>query len=244
MITREEQIKQLEKLEKKIKIKFINKDLLRQVFVHRSFLNENRQFDLGHNERLEFLGDAVLELVVTEYLFNNFPNPEGEMTNWRAALVRGERICEVGKVLNFEDYLLLSHGEQKNNGKAKNIILANTYEALVGAIYLDRGYKSAKKFIDDYLIIYLPEILEKQLHIDPKSRLQELTQEKLSETPIYKVHQEWGPDHAKQFKIGVYLQNRLIGEGEGSSKQIAQINAAQNALNSWKESENNFISTI
>lgn len=243
MINREDQIKQLEKLEKQIKIKFNDKDLLRQVFVHRSFLNENRQFDLGHNERLEFLGDAVLELVVTEYLYNNFPNPEGEMTNWRAALVRGERICEVGKVLKFEEYLLLSHGEEKNNGKAKNIILANTYEALVGAIYLDKGYKPAKKFIHDFLIIYLPEILEKQLHIDPKSRLQELTQEKLSETPSYQVHQEWGPDHAKQFKIGVYLQDRLIGIGEGSSKQVAQINAAQKALESWQESENNFFST-
>lgn len=235
MINRFEQLDSLKNLEKKIKVVFKDKDLLRQVFVHRSYLNENRHFDLNHNERLEFLGDAVLELVVTDYLYKNFPNPEGEMTNWRAALVRGERISKVGKVLNFDQYLLLSRGEQKNSDKAKNIILANAFEALVGAIYLDKGYSDSKKFIEQYLIVYLPEIFEKQLHIDPKSRLQELSQEKIGETPIYKVHEEWGPDHAKQFKVGVYVKAQLIGEGDGSSKQDAQTVAAENGLVKWDQ---------
>jgi len=237
MISKEEQIKQLKEIESEIKIDFKNKDLIRQVFVHRSYLNENRNFDLGHNERLEFLGDAVLELVVTEYLYKNYPNPEGDLTNWRAALVRGERIYEVGNELNFEKYLLLSHGEQKNSGKAKRIILANAFEALVGAIYLDKGYRKSKVFIEEYLIKYLPEIFENELHIDPKSKLQEITQDKLSVTPVYEVHKEWGPDHAKQFKIGVYINEKLIAEGEGASKQRAQTQAASEALNKIETSK-------
>lgn len=230
MISKEEQLAALQSLEATIGIDFKNKDLIRQVFVHRSYLNENRNFDLTHNERLEFLGDAVLELVVTEYLFKNYPNPEGELTNWRAALVRGERISEVGAVLGFERFLLLSHGEQKNTGKAKKIILANTFEALVGAIYLDKGYKQSREFITQYLLIYFEEILAGELYIDPKSRLQEMTQEKLGITPEYEVHKEWGPDHAKHFKVGVYINKQLIGEGEGASKQVAQTEAAKKAL--------------
>lgn len=230
MISKNEQQEQLKLLEGTIGIDFKNKDLLRQVFVHRSYLNENRNFDLGHNERLEFLGDAVLELVVTEYLFKNYPNPEGELTNWRAALVRGERISEVGEVLHFEDFLLLSNGEQKNTGKAKKIILANTFEALVGAIYLDKGYKVSKEFITKYLLIYFEEILANELYIDPKSRLQELTQEKIGMTPEYEVHKEWGPDHAKYFLVGVYVNKKLIAEGEGPSKQKAQTEAAKKAV--------------
>lgn len=234
MITKEEQLEELKELEYKIKIDFKNKDLLRQVFVHRSYLNENRYFDLGHNERLEFLGDAVLELVVTEYLYKKYPDhPEGEMTNWRAALVRGERISQTGEALNFEKYLLLSHGEQKNSGKAKKIILANTFEALVGAIYLDKGYSPAKKFINSFLLIYFKEILENELYIDPKSKLQELTQEKWGVTPEYKVHTEWGPDHAKNFLVGVYINDRLYGEGDGASKQRAQTEAALKALENF-----------
>ncbi|EKD23151.1 MAG: Ribonuclease III [uncultured bacterium] len=176
------------------------------------------------------MGDAVLELVVTEYLFKNYPNPEGELTNWRAALVRGERISEVGEVLHFEDFLLLSNGEQKNSGKAKKIILANTFEALVGAIYLDKGYKVSKEFITKYLLIYFEEILANELYIDPKSRLQELTQEKVGMTPEYEVHKEWGPDHAKHFLVGVYVNKKLIAEGEGASKQQAQTEAAKKAV--------------
>lgn len=230
MISKEEQLEALKSVEATIGIDFKNKDLIRQVFIHRSYLNENRNFDLAHNERLEFLGDAVLELVVTEYLFKNYPNPEGELTNWRAALVRGERISEVGAVLGFEKFLLLSHGEQKNTGKAKKIILANTFEALVGAIYLDKGYKQSKEFITQYLLIYFEEILAGELYIDPKSRLQELTQERLGITPEYEVHKEWGPDHAKHFQVGVYINKQLIGEGEGASKQMAQTEAAKKAL--------------
>lgn len=230
MKSRQDELDNLAQLEKQIKIDFKNKDLLRQVFVHRSYLNENRHFDLDHNERLEFLGDAVLELVVTEYLYNNFPNPEGDLTNWRAALVRGERISDVGRQLGFDQYILLSKGEQKNSEKARRIIIANAFEALIGAIYLDQGYKAAQRFVKKYLIVHLDEILKNHLHIDPKSRLQEITQEKYGTTPTYEVHKEWGPDHAKNFLVGVYLNDRLLAEGEGASKQKAQTEAARKAL--------------
>ncbi len=227
--------KDIAEIEQALGIAFTDKELLRQVFVHRSYLNENVGFNLDHNERLEFLGDAVLELVVTEYLYKNYPNPEGELTNWRSALVRGVMLAEIASGLAMGDYLLLSRGEQKSGGKARQLILANTFEAFVGALYLDKGYEAAQKFITDQIIGRLPEIIENRLYLDPKSRLQELAQEKSGVTPSYKVMAEYGPDHAKSFTVGAYINNKLIGEGSGSSKQNAEQAAANNALKALQE---------
>lgn len=222
--------KELTELEQQLSISFTNKDLLRQVFVHRSYLNENSGFDLEHNERLEFLGDAVLELVVTEYLYKNYPNPEGELTNWRSALVRGVMLAEIAGTIGLGDYLLLSRGEQKSGGKARQLILANTFEAFIGALYLDKGYTAAQEFVSTHLLHKLPDILEHKLYMDPKSRLQELSQEKWSVTPVYKVIGESGPDHAKSFTVGVFVDGKQLGVGSGSSKQNAEQAAASNAL--------------
>lgn len=222
--------KDLAEIEKNLEISFKDKNLLKQVFVHRSYLNENVGFDLDHNERLEFLGDAVLELVVTEHLYRNYRNPEGELTNWRSALVRGVMLAEIASKLTVGEYLFLSRGEQKSGGKARQLILANTFEAFIGAIYLDKGYELAAKFIEKHLLTRLPEIIEKKLYFDPKSRLQEFSQEKWGFTPAYKVLAEYGPDHAKSFSVGVYIENKLLGEGSGSSKQNAEQAAASNAL--------------
>jgi len=219
------------KLEKKIGLKFKKKDLLTQAFCHRSYLNENPNSNLENNERLEFLGDAVLELIVTEYLFEKYPKKsEGELTNWRAALVNAKMLSEIAQELRFNDYLLLSKGEAKEMGKARQYILANTFEALVGAAYLDSGYKKCRDFLRKNLIVKLPEIIEKGLFKDAKSRFQEEAQERTGITPTYKVIKEWGPDHAKHFIIGVFLNNELVADGEGSSKQEAELEAAKNAL--------------
>lgn len=225
----------LEKFEKSIGIDFNDKKLLLTVFVHRSYLNENVGSRLDHNERLEFLGDAVLELSVTEHLYKNYSNPEGELTNWRAALVRGKMLSEIAKKIEMDDHLCLSRGEQKSKGKARDLILANAFEALVGAIYLDQGYEKAAEFIKKYLLVNLPEILDKKLYLDSKSHLQELSQEQRRVTPVYKVLTEYGPDHNKSFSVGVYLGEKLIGEGSGSSKQIAEESAASNALENWDQ---------
>ncbi len=223
-------MKDFSQLERKLNFQFKNKDLLTEAFIHRSYINENPKVNLSHNERLEFLGDAVLELVVTEYLYNNYKNPEGELTSWRAALVNAQTLSQMAKDLGFNDYLLLSQGEARDVGKARQYILANAFEALVGAIYLDLGYGEAKDFIKSHLLKKLPEIIEKKLYNDPKSRFQEEAQEKVRITPIYKVLKEWGPDHARHFIIGVYLGQELVAEGEGSSKQLAEEDAAAKAL--------------
>ena len=230
-------MKDFSKLEKKLKVKFKNQDLLKQALVHRSYINENPRFNLSHNERLEFLGDAVLELVVTEYLYNNYPNPEGELTNWRASLVNGQMLAKLSKKIEVEEFLYLSKGESKDaNGKARNYILANALEALIGAIYLDKNYKAAKEFIMEFLIPELPYILSNQLYLDPKSKFQEMAQEKLGITPTYKVLKESGPDHDKKFQVGVYLDKELIATSTGTSKQEAQVKAADKALKkkSWE----------
>jgi ribonuclease III len=218
-------------LEEKLNLRFRNKDLLIQAFCHRSYLNENPDFRFEHNERLEFLGDAVLELVVTEYLFQKYPKkPEGELTNWRAALVNAKMLSEIARNLDFNEFLLLSKGEAKELGKARMYILANTFEAFIGGLYLDQGYKVCQNFIEKNLIIKLPEIIEKGLYKDAKSRFQEEAQERLGITPNYKVIKEWGPDHDKHFVVGVFLKDDLIAQGEGSSKQEAELEAAKNAL--------------
>ena len=212
-------------------IAFKNKDLLTQAFVHRSYLNENPKFHLRHNERLEFLGDAVLELAVTEYLFATYPEKsEGELTNWRAALVNAKILSVIAQKAGLNEFLLLSRGEAKETGKARQFILANTFEAFVGAMYLDRGYEICKDFIDKYVLAELPRIIENGLFRDAKSRFQEEAQERVSVTPSYRVLKETGPDHAKLFIVGVFLKESLAAEGKGSSKQEAEEDAAKNAL--------------
>jgi ribonuclease-3 len=222
---------EMTKLEKSLGVKFENQNLITEAITHRSYLNEHPDFKLDHNERLEFLGDAVLELIVTEYLYKNFQNPEGDLTNWRASLVNGDALAEVGKAIEIEDFILMSKGESKDkNSKARQYILANAMEAIIGAIYLEHGLPTARKFITKNIISRLEDILKNRLYIDPKSSFQEKAQEKLGITPNYKVLSSYGPDHAKIFKVGVYLDKELIASGDGSSKQEAQIKAAQAAL--------------
>lgn len=223
-------MKETIKLEKKIGVDFKNKNLLKQALVHRSYLNENRDFELDHNERMEFLGDAVLELVTTEYLYNHFSNPEGELTNYRAALVNGKMLAKISKEIGLEDHLLMSKGESKDLGKARQYLLANALEAVIGAIYLDQGYKKAKAFITNCVLCKMKDVLDEKLYQDPKSKFQEEAQEKVGATPVYRVMKEWGPDHDKHFIIGVYLEDEKIAEGEGTSKQAAQRKAAEEAL--------------
>jgi ribonuclease-3 len=225
-------------LEKILGVKFKNQNLLIGAITHRSYINEHPDFKIDHNERLEFLGDAVLELVVTEYLYKNYQNPEGELTNWRASLVNGDSLAVIGKGMEIEDFILMSRGESKDkNSKARLYILANAMEAIIGAIYLEHGLNVAKKFIERNIIVRLPDILKHKLYIDPKSHLQEKSQEKLGITPSYKVISSEGPDHAKIFKVGIYLDKELVATGNGSSKQEAQIQAAQEALKAkgWLE---------
>ncbi|MBT4857055.1 ribonuclease III [Candidatus Uhrbacteria bacterium] len=223
--------KPVEELAKIIGIEYKEDGHLKQAVVHRSYLNEHHDFPLHHNERLEFLGDAVLELVVTEFLFEKFDKPEGELTNFRAALVNGQNLAKVGHSMNIEQYLFLSRGEsQDSNEKARNYILANTMEAIIGALYLDFGWDESRDFVHKFIIATLDEIMEKELYIDPKSQFQEEAQARLSTTPNYKVLEESGPDHDKIFRIGAYLGKELAAEGKGTSKQEAQIDAARNAL--------------
>jgi len=225
-------MKDFSKLEQSLNITFKNKDLLIQAFCHRSYLNENPNFYLSHNERLEFLGDAVLELITTEYLFNNYPDkPEGEMTGWRASLVNANILSETANEIGFDDFLLLSQGEEKEKGKARRYILSDTFEAFIGALYLDQGYEVSKKFIIKNLIEKkLDEIVEKKLFKDPKSLFQEKAQEHDGVKPTYQVIEETGPDHMKHFIVGVYINEDLIAKGQGTSKHEAELEAANNAL--------------
>ena len=223
-------VKDFSQLEKKLNLSFKNKDLLVQAFCHRSYLNEHPDFYLDHNERLEFLGDAVLELIVTEHLYRNYKEPEGELTNWRAALVNAQNLAKIARNLGFEEYLLLSKGEAQDTGKARQYILANTFEAFLGSLYLDQGLEKVREFVKIHLLPDLPRIIKEGLYKDAKSRFQEEAQERVKITPTYKVLKEWGPDHAKHFIVGVYLGEELVAQGEGSSKQEAEEEAAQNAL--------------
>lgn len=217
-------------LEQKIKIQFRDQNLLQSALTHRSYLNENRKWPLPHNERLEFLGDAVLELITTEYLFRNFPNPEGELTNLRSALVNYKMLAEIASEVGLEKFILLSKGEAKDVGRARQVILANAFESLIGAIYLDAGFDPARQFVDDFVIARLGKIVSDGRILDPKSKFQELTQEKLGITPHYKVLAEWGPDHNKKFEVGVFINDKQIATGTGPSKQEAEIAAAENGL--------------
>lgn len=220
----------LSKLEKKLGVEFKDKDLLQTALTHRSYLNENPGFKLSQNERLEFLGDAVLELTVTDHLYHHYNLPEGELTNLRAAVVKGETLSQVALEMGIEDHLLLSRGERKDTGKARQYILANAVEAVIGAVYLDQGYDEADKLINKFIVVKLENVVKKGLHIDSKSRFQELAQEKFRVTPSYNVLHEEGLDHAKKFVVGVFVGQEQMGQGEGSSKQEAQQQAARQAL--------------
>lgn len=219
-----------ENLAKRLEITINKEDLFQMAVTHRSYLNEHRDHPLNHNERLEFLGDAVLELVVTQYLYHNYSNPEGELTSWRAALVNGEMLAQVARGLGVEEFLMMSKGEAKDTGRARQYLLANAMEALIGALYLDQGYDAAKDFITRTVLIHLDEVLKSKSYADPKSRFQEEAQERLGITPSYHVLREKGPDHDKHFVSGAFLGEELIAEGEGQSKQEAQRDAAKNAL--------------
>lgn len=218
-------------LEAQLNITFTDKNLLTQAFLHRSYLNENSGLGMGHNERLEFLGDAVLELVVTDYLFATYKEkPEGELTAFRASLVNTNTISDAAKKLGFDEYLLLSKGESKDTGKARAYILANTFEAFTGALYLDQGYDAAKNFIHAHLLPELKTIIDQGLWRDAKSYVQEKSQEVEGVTPSYKVMHDTGPDHDKVFTVGIYFRDEKIAEGKGSSKQEAETAAARKAL--------------
>lgn len=217
--------------ETRIGFTFNNKALIEQAFTHRSYLNENRSPGKEHNERLEFLGDAVLELVVTEFLFAKYPDkPEGDLTAYRAALVNTQSIADAAVKLGMNDFLLLSRGEARDTGRARQIILANAFEALIGALYLDQGYEPAQRFIAAQLFHKTDEVVSKGLWQDAKSRLQEISQDKLGVTPAYELVNQTGPDHDKRFVTGVYLAGDRVATGEGKSKQEAEQAAALAAL--------------
>ena len=209
---------------------FDDSNLLMTAFTHRSYVNEHSKSVREHNERLEFLGDAVLELVTTEHLYANYQHPEGILTNWRAALVRTESIGQAAAKLGFADYLRLSKGEKRGSKRARNQILANTFEAFLGAVYLDKGYQTTARFIDKHILSTLDTILETGTWLDAKTKLQEHIQSVEGLTPTYKVLEEDGPDHEKVFAVGVYVDGQLRGKGKGYSKQLAQQRAAEVAL--------------
>ncbi len=221
-------------LAKSLKIVFKNFAILENALVHRSFINEHRNWNLESNERLEFLGDAVLELVVTDYLFTNYKNEEGELTNWRAALVCAESLAPVAEKLEIEKYLFVGRGEKKNY-RSKQNILADGMEAIIGAIYVDRGMEEANHFIRENILINLPIILENELFLDAKTSLQETAQKQWKVTPEYKVLKEGGPDHNKWFEVGAYVNEKLMGKGRGSSKQKAEKEAAKSAMEKFEK---------
>jgi ribonuclease-3 len=219
----------------KLGFEFKNPSLLVTAFTHRSYVNEHRKSAKAHNERLEFLGDAVLELATTEFLFANYEQPEGILTSWRAALVRTESIAAAGASLGYEPLLRMSRGEKQGSEAARLHIVANAFEALIGAIHLDQGYEAAAKFVNTHILYQIDEILENGSWRDPKSHLQEISQRVDGETPDYRVLNEDGPDHEKTFTVGAFVSGREIGRGEGSSKQVAQQNAAREALKSYRK---------
>ena len=221
----------LEALEKEIGYTFKNKNLLKEALTHRSYLNENKNWKLPHNERLEFLGDAVLQLISSEYLFKKYENsPEGDMTNYRSAVVCTNSIGEEAKRLGYGEMLLLSNGEENTGGRSREYILANTFEAVLGALYLEKGLEFCRKFLEKELFYKIEDVIEKEKYKDAKSIFQEKAQEKYGITPTYKIEDSWGPDHEKNFKVGVFLNDNLWAEGQGKSKQKAEQNAAEKAL--------------
>ena len=223
-------MKDLNQLENILGVVFKEKKILKESLTHRSYINEHSKCGLNHNERLEFLGDAVLELVVTEYLYKKYDKPEGELTNWRASLVNAEMLGDLAYELGIDRFIMVSKGEHKDNGKARHYILADALEAIIGAMYLDQGYKKCEDFITKYLLVKLSAIIKNKLYRDSKSLFQEASQDEDGITPSYHVLREWGPDHAKRFEIGLFLNEEMVAVGEGSSKQEAEQDAAQNGL--------------
>jgi len=227
----------MEKFEKLIKllgIQFKNPELLKQAFVHRSYLNESKK-TLASNERLEFLGDSILSFLVSEYLYKTYEDlPEGELTNLRSSIVKTEALAEIALKLSLGDYLYLSKGEEEGGGRKNPSILADTFEALLGAIFLDIGLTPVKKIIKEQLLPILPKIIAEKTYKDAKSNFQEMVQETVKLSPLYKVIQEAGPDHAKRFTVGVYVEEKLWGKGEGRSKQEAEQKAAMSGLEKWR----------
>ena len=227
-------MEELSKLEKKLKLNFKDKNLLRMAFIHRSYLNEHPEEKLGHNERLEFLGDSVLGMIVSKHLFIKYPDqPEGNLTNFRSSLVNAKMLSKAAVSLHLGNYLYLSKGEEATGGRNRQYIMANTFEALIGALFLDQGVATSETFIKKTILPNLKEILEKNLYKDFKSQLQERAQEKYGVTPTYKVIEERGPDHAKTFKTAAFIELKKIAEGEGNSKQEAEQETAKVALENW-----------
>lgn len=223
------------KLEELIAIQFNNQTLLKQALIHRSYINESHTDKLSHNERLEFLGDAVLELLVTEYLFHTYPTrPEGELTSFRSATVRTESLAQSANLLELGKYIFMSKGEENTGGRSRPYILANTFEALLGAIYLDQGFETCKKFLVKFLFYKIEQIVEKRLDIDNKSKLQEISQEMTGYTPEYVMISDSGPDHDKTFIMGVKINDKVLSQGRGKNKQDAEQKAAYNAIKDWQ----------
>jgi ribonuclease-3 len=222
-------------LEKRISISFKNEKMLRTAFTHRSYLNEHPAEKLENNERLEFLGDSVLGLIVSRHLFESYPNSsEGELTNYRSSLVNAKTLAKAASSLGLGEFLYLSRGEEATGGRERQYLLANTFEALIGAIFVDLGFEKATQFVERFLLPDLAEIIEKKLYKDFKSVLQEKAQEKYSITPNYKIIEETGPDHSKTFKTAVFLGSKRLAEGVGNSKQLAEQEAARRALEKWR----------
>ena len=226
----------LEKVEKVLEIKFLDTELIRTAFTHRSYLNEHKDYKNPSNERLEFLGDAVLQFLSSEYLYNTYPSsPEGSLTNFRAALVCTPSLAEESKRLGFGEYLLLSRGEEASGGRDREYILANTFEAVLGSIYLDHDVDTCRKYLTKNLFYKVKAIVDNNRYKDYKSGFQELAQAKINQTPVYKVIEEQGPDHNKMFKIGLFIGEKMYGSGEGASKQKAEQASAKNALDNWPQ---------
>jgi len=226
-----------EEFKKQLNFSFKKKELLEQAFIHRSYLNEAKKKDLSSNERLEFLGDAVLEFLTSSFLFQNFPKRrEGELTNLRSAIVCTKTLSQIAKKLDLGQFLKLSKGEEKEGGRKNPSILADTFEALLGAIYLDQGIDQAKGFLEKTLFPHVKKIIAKKNLKDPKSLFQEVVQERIKVSPLYKVLKEEGPDHAKKFEVGVFVEEKLYGVGLGKSKQEAEEKAAQTAIENWRKS--------
>jgi len=218
-------------LKKSLGITFQNPDFLKQALTHRSYLNENRRWSLEHNERLEFLGDAVLEMIVTDYLFGQYPGePEGKLTEYRSTLVNIKVLSTLAREIGMNDFLLLSRGESKDTGRARELILGNAFEAVIGALYIDQGYDTARDFVTTHLLNRSEEFIAQGLSRNTKSKLQEVVQEQLKVTPTYAVLEESGPDHDKRFVVGVYFGSDLIAQGEGGAKRLAEEKAAKAAL--------------
>jgi ribonuclease-3 len=236
-----EEAKKLKELCKNTNLKIKDLELLKIALTHRSFLNEHKHERIEHNERMEFLGDAVLEVLVSEYLYSNYPSrDEGELTGFRAATVRTESLYEEAKRISLGKYIFMSKGEEQTGGRERPYILANTFEAVIGALYLDKGFEATRKFLEKVLFYKIPEIVKNRLDIDNKSKLQELAQEILRETPTYEIVGTTGPDHAKSFTARAIIKEHGFGEGKGASKQSAEQEAAKDALDKWKKLINEY----